>query len=381
MRSRSWASAVAAPLLLVALALSSCGDDGSGPGEDAQLTVYVSLPLSGPARADGTDAADGARLALADATAAIGGYAIATEFLDAGAAPLGWSPARAAANARTATRDSTAIAYIGDFESGATRASLPITNGARLMQISPAAGAFDLVAESADSDDVPALQHSGSRSFARVIPADAAQARAGAGWAAEQGVRRACVEAGSSQFGREMVAAFRRQAGEEGIAVEPTGGRCAGELLYSPAVEAGDRVASDPGRDPLMLSDAAIAANGRAVLGGPAEITSAALDPAQLPPAGAEFVERFVDEYGRSPGRYAAYGYEALALALDVIGRAADPADRTAVVESLFETTGRDSILGEYSITEVGDTTLDRMTGFRARRGGELEPAIELTVP
>ena len=40
-----------------------------------------------------------------------------------------------------------------------------------------------------------------------------------------------------------------------------------------------------------------------------------------------------------------------------------------AVIDAFFETTDRDSVLGTYSIDELGDTTLDRMTGY------ELGPA------
>jgi hypothetical protein len=58
-----------------------------------------------------------------------------------------------------------------------------------------------------------------------------------------------------------------------------------------------------------------------------------------------------------------------MAVILDSIDRASDPADRPAVIEAFFETTDRDSVLGRYSITTLGETTLDRMTGY------ELGPA------
>ena len=66
------------------------------------LTVYVSLPLRGPSAADGRDAADGARLALADAGGEAGGIAVEAIYLDdtAGAGRARWTPASAAANAR-----------------------------------------------------------------------------------------------------------------------------------------------------------------------------------------------------------------------------------------------------------------------------------------
>ena len=94
----------------------------------------MSLPLRGPSGPDGRDAADGARMALADANDEAGGVAVEAKYLDdtaGGRRAREVDAGQAAANARAATQDSTAIAYLGDFESGATRASLPVTNGAR----------------------------------------------------------------------------------------------------------------------------------------------------------------------------------------------------------------------------------------------------------
>src|SRR5687767_2793296 len=94
---------------LVAL-LAGCGggEDGDGP---EVLRVYVSVPLSGPAASDGRDAADGARLALDSIAGEVGGAEVEARFLDAGAPGTGWAPEVSAANARTAIRDSTAVAY------------------------------------------------------------------------------------------------------------------------------------------------------------------------------------------------------------------------------------------------------------------------------
>jgi branched-chain amino acid transport system substrate-binding protein len=97
--------------------------------------------------------------------------------------------------------------------------------------------------------------------------------------------------------------------------------------------------------------------------------TSAALDPEQLPPVADEFAGRFIVEYDRPPGRYAAYGYEAMAVILDAIDRASDPTDRDAVVDAFFATRDRDSILGTYSIAENGETTFDQMTGYEIKGG------------
>jgi branched-chain amino acid transport system substrate-binding protein len=342
---RFWASA----LTLTALVVAGC--NGGEEAGDAMLTVYVSLS---PGKPDGRDAAEGAQMALADAGGEAAGVPVESRVLD-DMPGGGWSPQGAAANARTATQDSTAIAYLGDFESGATRASLPVTNEARLLQVSPASAADDLVDDDAEE-----------RTFGRVIPGDEAQAEAGAEWVRMLGFERAVTDSDGSEYGDSMVREFETTLG-------PLGGGVEG-LLYFAGLPAARPPA--PGRSQtLMVTDASLGweAAGYA--------TSAALDPTQLPAAGQGFAKRFEAEHGRLPGRYAAYGYEAMAVILDSIERSADPLDRSSVVDAFFETADRDSILGTYSIDEEGNTTLDRMTGYEVGAAGPPEPAAELTVP
>jgi branched-chain amino acid transport system substrate-binding protein len=366
LRNPSWASRSIAIVVAIA-GLAGCADEsGEGVG-DATARIYVSLPLRGPSGADGRDAADGARLALGDAGERAGGLALEAVFLDdteGAGGEAAWTPPKAAANAREATQDSTAIAYLGDFASGATRASLPITNEARMLQVSPASSAVDLVAPFPGTDELPDAQPSGERSFGRVIPADDVQAAAAAEWARELGARSAAIESDRSSFGRELGRAFSIAARRIGLALA----RRRAELTYlagTPPPSGGEEIGSDAYLEPGQ--------GGR-----PARLTSAALDPSQLPAAGRDFAERFEAEYGRAPGRYAAYGYEAMAVILDSIERASNPVDRSAVIEAFFETADRGSVLGTYSIDEVGDTTLDRLTGYGVE-GGRLEPVAELS--
>lgn len=367
------ASVAVAALALVAIAVGC--STGSGPDEDATLAVYASLPLRGPDAANGRDAADGARMALADAGGESGGIPIEVHYLNAAegsGGERGWSPGRSAANARTATEDSTAIAYLGDFQSGATRASLPITNSADLLQVSPASGAVDLVEPFPGSDEVPDVQPSGARTFGRVIAADDAQARAAAGWVGRLGVRRVATLSDGSEFGDGLVDAFADAL----RGAEVTRGD-APQLLYFGGIADREPVSAVRGFPRgLMTSDAEL--EPAAVAGQPqgTMATSAALDPSQLPLAGRAFGRAFERRFDRPPGRYAAYGYEAMAVILDSIERASEPADRDAVVEAFFETADRDSILGRYSIDEVGDTTLVRMTGYRIEAGAARPVAV-----
>ena len=83
---------------------------------------------------------------------------------------------------------------------------------------------------------------------------------------------------------------------------------------------------------------------------------------------------RFEDEYGREPGPWVAYGYEAMASALGAIDRADDPLSRSSVVEAYFDGTERDSVLGTYSITEEGETTLDAPLAAYRVEDGEVLP-------
>ena len=170
----------------LALAMGGCASNSTIQPGKSTVNVYVSMPLRGPSGPDGQDVADGARMALDAAGGHVGGLGVRAVYLDdtsGSGASARWSAAKVGANARQATEDSTAIAYIGDFESGASRTSIPITNQAALLQVSPASTAVDLVRPYLGSEQIPDLQQeSGERTFGRVIPDDEAQGKAAAGW-------------------------------------------------------------------------------------------------------------------------------------------------------------------------------------------------------
>ncbi len=157
---------------VLALAAAGCGADSSEEQGEAALAIYLSAPLTGPGRADGEKVAEGARQALSEAGGEAAGYTVTAEYLDgAGRNETRFDPVIAAANARTATEDSTTIAYIGELDSGGTRSSLPITNSAGILQVAPGSGASDLVRDEAYNDDVPTgVQGTGERTYAQLVP-------------------------------------------------------------------------------------------------------------------------------------------------------------------------------------------------------------------
>ena len=346
---------------LAALTAAGCstGDYDDQVPEDSALTVYVSSPLRGESGPSGRAIVNGAKLALADAGGEAGGVDVEAVYLDDTSGEgddARWDPVVVADNARRAAQDSTAIAYIGELESGATRTSLPITNQSVMLQVSAASTAVDLTSTGPGSNDVPELaQPTGERTFGRVIPDDEKQAGAGAVWAKRLGYGRAQVIRDESDFSEVVADEFTEEAEALGIAIGPTS-----ELRYL-ATDGPNSIT----RLPAMATDAFFG------LGLDLYVTSSAQAPEQLPvPAGQDFLKAYQDEFGEPPDRYAAYGYEAMAVVLDSIERSSDPRDRSAVIDSFFATTDRDSILGTYSIDELGDTTLDAIAGYRVE-GGE----------
>lgn len=166
---------LAALALAIVISAVGCGttiDPGS------ELTVYVSVPLRGADGPAGAAVAAGATRALADAGGEAGGAPVKLELLDdtappaPGAGGTGWTQAQVAANARTATEDSTAIAYIGELRSDATRVSAPITNEAGVLQISPGPVALDLLARPGGNDVPEEFQPTGERTLGALFTPD-----------------------------------------------------------------------------------------------------------------------------------------------------------------------------------------------------------------
>ena len=330
-----------AALLLGSLA-AGCGIGGSAK-IDAPVRVYVSLPLTGPRGAEGRDAADGARLALERARGRAGSIAVRARYLD-DAKGKPWDPVAVGANARMAIQDSSAAAYIGELDSEPTRASVPITNDAGLVQVSPGAGGVDLTSPAAGYPDSPdRYRPSGSPNFARTVPSDAVVADAAASFASELGatVAQVGIDPGAQQSGlafqRLSAAEFKNAAQEHGIEVtsgNPTA--TAAAAAWRPDV-----------------GELTVTKNGN----GQKFTLSAELDPSRLP--GKRFPAQFEKAFHRPPGPYAAYGYEAMELILQAIRGAGTDASsfRDNVRNGVFGAHRDGTVLGSYAITDEGDTT------------------------
>jgi ABC-type branched-subunit amino acid transport system substrate-binding protein len=150
-----WTPGVSLLVVLLALVGAGCGEGGAEEG--AQLSVYVSGPLSGTEAEVGRQICDEARRE-ARAAGEPGGFELRVVCLDAAGQEGRWTLAQIGANARQATEDSTAVAYLAEPEPAARRQSLPIVEAAGIAELGELSGkaAVAQVAtaiEESDSDD------------------------------------------------------------------------------------------------------------------------------------------------------------------------------------------------------------------------------------
>lgn len=135
--------ATAIACLAAAVLAAGCGEGGAEEG--SQLNVYVSAPLRGPEAERGQRLCDEAWETVRIEHEA-GGHWLRVICLDAGGPGGKWTLARVGANARRATEDSTAVAYIGEPDSAARRQSQPIVEAAGIAELS-AMGARQAIEE------------------------------------------------------------------------------------------------------------------------------------------------------------------------------------------------------------------------------------------
>jgi branched-chain amino acid transport system substrate-binding protein len=359
---------------LAALALATvaigCGDDQAAdnrvPGE--VLNVYVSVPLEGSRAADGQAVVNGAKLALADSGGRAGGWEIHANFLDDTAGkPAHWDAATVADNARRAAQDTGAIAYIGELDSGATRISVPITNQARILEVSPGATAVDLTktGRGVPEGEPERFYPSGIRTFGRIVPADDVQARAAADWIKHDGLGRIAIVSDGSSFGEGLAADFAGEAARLGMTTRVAAASADGLYLAGTF-----NAETPPSVRWVYASDAALQQPLRSRLRGSISATSPVIPARALGPRAARFRREYREQFRAAPEPYAAYGYEAMAVVLDSIERATNGRDRTDVAKAFLATRHRRSLIGTYSIdSETGDTTLERIAGYRVRGG------------
>jgi branched-chain amino acid transport system substrate-binding protein len=96
-------------------------------------------------------------------------------------------------------------------------------------------------------------------------------------------------------------------------------------------------------------------------------------DPSLLEGAGAEFVKKYKEKFGKDPEAYAVYGYEAAKVFLET-AKAVGKKDREELRRAVLATKDFDKgAVGKWSFDENGDTTLQILTISKVE-GGKFKP-------
>jgi branched-chain amino acid transport system substrate-binding protein len=369
--------------------------------EDKIIRIVSSLPRSGFAKGQTDAIVNGIQLAIADYEGKIAGFDIKYHDLDDATAASGqWAAEQEADNAREAVKDKEVVAYIGTYNSGAAKISMPILNEAGIVQVSPAAtwpGLTKKVKDSDKSGEPDIYRKSGKITFCRVCPTDAAQGPLTAVFVAKElKAKSVYILDDKELYGAMIATSFAEKCkelkikvlGHESLDIRAASYRelaakikkAAPDVVYfgGTTQSKGPQIAIDMkkgGLDcPLVVPDgcyeeAFITAAGKETVNDRCYVTIGGIDPSQLKGRGAEFAKRYKEKFKAEPEAYAIYGYEAAKVVLEAI-KSVGKRDREAIRKAVLATKDFDKgALDKWSFDADGDTTLQQMTVSKIAEG------------
>jgi len=420
-------------VLALGALLAGCGakttvQGGNDTFSATTLTVYSNLPLLGRDGAAMQSMVNGEALALYDAGGRVyygsgrrrGEFHISIDSQNDGDPAVGgWTDESTQATAKIASQDLSAVAYIGDFDNGATARSLPLNNENDVLQISPGSPYLGFTD---GGPGVPSTEPTffypfglSNRTFARLVPSDVGAARATLRFMRTLGVRRVyLLTDGADQLDAEIVPLVAAGARAAGIAIAGRGVVAGGDpqtpAATSPAAFATvARAVAAAHPDAVLYGGAANLSApalwqelhtlvGAAKLFAPSTlalpvfltalgaaapatyVTSPYLELGQYPAAAQPVLREYRRVFGLAPTVYTLYGYDAMRIVLAAIHRAGRQAPKRTALSSAFFHLGQiRGVLGDYRISATGDTSLDRFDGYRVGAGGALVLVREIS--
>ncbi len=389
--------------LALALLLAGCGGGGAEDANRARgetLTIYSSGPRHGVSAAAGEAVFAGQRLALQEAGGRAGGRRIRLVRLAATRpGDTLWDPGIVRANADRARKDPSAIAYLGELDYGGSAISLPVTNRAELLQVSPTDGLTSLtkVPPGRPRAGPERLYPEDVRTFARMVPNDLVVADGVMALLPGKGTGATAILHGQNIADRELTAILvhrLRQVGAEPAFVEvlrddveavpglirrlaashPAAIVVVGRHGPATAAALGAIARQEPGV--AVVGTAGLIPHGRRP-GSPDLRAVTPVLPGGAQPAGGRRLLRDLERRTGAPVRAdALYGYAAMRLVLAAIDRSG--ADRRGVVRAARAPGTRRTALGSLSLDRDGDVRTRRLAVARLRRG---QVTLELMAP
>lgn len=408
MKSTKWVL-IAALVVALAIAVSACGGaagpstGGGGQASGGTIKIVSSLPEQGGAKSQTDTMINALQQALDDHGAKSGNYTIVFQHLDDSSAALGkWDPAVETANANKAAADPQILAYIGTYNSGAAKLSIPILGAAGpLVMVSPANTYPGLTKKAGAEQGEPEKYYpSGVRNYARVVPADDIQGAVGARWYQSLGFKSVYILDDQELYGKGVADIFETEAkklginvlGHEGIDTKATDYSALATKIVQvkpDAVYFGGIESNHPG----LVLKALHAAGFKGQYGGPDGMATVAyvkeagadaegtigtfggLPPkevAKASPEGQKWYDAYKAKFKGEPENYATYSYETMLVVLKAIDTCVSKNDvtRKCVRDAVFATKDFKGILGAtWSFDASGDTTLSTMSGQKVVNG------------
>jgi branched-chain amino acid transport system substrate-binding protein len=396
-------------LVVLAAVVSACGSSSKSGGTATvsgnTLTIYASVPLQGGSGDQGKAIENGATIAVSQIGGKIGKYTINFKKLDDSLASTGAADeGKASQNARSTVSDKTAVGYVGDYNSGISKVTIPILNQGGVMQISPSNTYVGLTstAPGHEPGEPDKYYPTGKRTYARVVPIDTVQAAALLLTMKQDGCKSVTVWNSKSTYSAGLATNVQQESAKAGVKVDANVGYdpkaanyrslaanvksdcflSTGEIEQNANQGLKDVGAVKPNVKIYESDGDCLNASADPTKGVPPAIAPrfkcsiATLDPKSFGPEGKKFFSQYAKTYHQSsPDPYAIYGYESMKLILDGIKTASSNGtksiSREDVVNEVFKTQNRDSVLGKYSINKDGDTSLTDY-GLYKISGGKL---------
>ena len=399
-------------VLLVAviggLVLYGCGKDrGNGDGGDPPppagdpktIKIVSSLPRTGSAKGQTDAIVNGITMALEEAGYKVGEFTIKYEDKDDATAAAGqWTAELETSNAKATVNDPDAMIYIGPYNSGAAKQSVPVLNAGGVLMISPAVTGPGFTKPGLGDRGEPEVYQKNGKNFTRIVPADDLQGPLGAVWAKQLGFKKVVVLDDNETYGKGIATLFREKCKELGIKVIgkqdsiTTTNASFRDLMTT--ISKGERPdliyfgGTSQTKGPNLAKDIAASLPGVAMMVPdgcyePTFIQQAGADtfkalkcyvtfggtaPDKATGKGKEFVDKYRAKFNTMPEGYAMYGYEAAKVALEAI-RKAGKKDRKAILDACFAIKDFDGALGKWSFDANGDTTARTMSGSVVKDG------------
>jgi branched-chain amino acid transport system substrate-binding protein len=383
---------------MAAGSMAGCGGCGGSKGEPV-LKIVSSLPRTGSAQGQTDTIVNGIKMAIEDAGGTVAGMKIDYQDMDDATASAGkWEASAEAANARRAVSDEDVMVFIGPYNSGAAKVSMPILNEGGVLQISPAATWPGLTKKQpGDTSGEPEVYRPAKRvTFCRVCPTDDVQGPLSADFAKETlGAKRVYILDDKELYGAGIAGLFEAQCRKIGLEVLGRQGIVPTQQAFTEVANTvaalrpdmvyfGGTTQTAAGRlikdlrtarltCPVMVPDgcyekafidsasAQDLTNVYATIGG--------TDPSLLTGKGKEFVEKYKAKFSNDPEAYAVYGYEAAAVFIAAVKKVGKK-DREAILKACLETKDFEGgVVGKWSFDADGDTTLQQLTISKIENG------------